>query len=342
MVVGPGSRDTKGLSKADAELYAAKQRVFASDECKEHREEYAKVLHAQNLQRATSFLHRKGVWRMRLNATCEITEVVSGVKGGPPVPGEFSFRCSTEGQMPTFGSLSRLDETQTAYAKQLIIDLEKVARARELAYQHRQASEAEGTSAQAALPIAEYLECMTAKAGTLPPGRSEVQEAQRQQEAAAVQRRDAKKAADLRAALLELGVVDDSTDGMCDGGLGDAIERDRQRERKKADKKARQKAKKEAARGVGDGALAGTRGTTAGDDDADDDEVDGGSSEIPAAVHAADAEAALDAEVFAFERLLLGQSTGVGGAGTRDARAPGLVGSRKHDERGGGGAVEVT
>jgi hypothetical protein len=237
----PGSADTRGMSRADAELYAAKQREFASEAGRSHREEYARKLHAKNLQLATSYLHRKGLWRIRLNSTCEILEVVSGAKGGPPVPGEFSFKATCNGEAPVFGSLSRLDATQTHYAETLIVDLLKVARARELAHQHQQACEAEGNGELAVAPIQQYLDSVTAKAGTLPPGQSELREARERQQALEAERRAAYLEAERRAALEALGVCD-GPEGA-DGGLQDMIKRDKEKERKKAQKKARQKAK---------------------------------------------------------------------------------------------------
>ena len=231
------------------------------------------------------FLHRKGLWRIRLNATCEILEIVSGTKGGPPVPGEFSFKSAANGEAPVFGSLSRLDATQTTYAETLIVDLQKVSRARELAYQHQQACEADGTPEMAAAPIKQHLDSMTAKAGALPPSVSELREARRQQEERAAQERAAHLEAERRAALEALGVS--GTDGT-DGDLMDAIRRDKERERKKAQKKARQKARQAAARTQVDGSkAAGADGTDRSTDR-----------------HDAHLEEDLDEEVSMFERLL--------------------------------------
>ena len=70
----------------------------------------------------------------------------------------------------------RLDAMQTTYAKTLIDDLNKVARARELAYQHQQACDAEGTGALAVGKVEEYLDGITEKGGVLPPSKSELQE----------------------------------------------------------------------------------------------------------------------------------------------------------------------
>ena len=278
-----GTAGTRGMSRADAELYAEKQREFASESSREDRVAYAEKLHAKNLQLTTSFLHRKGLWRIRLNATCEILEIVSGAKGGPPVAGEFSFKSAANGEAPVFGSLSRLDATQTTYAETLIVDLQKVSRARELAYQHQQACEADGTPEMAAAPIKQHLDSMTAKAGELPPSVSEVRDARRQQEERAAQERAAHLEAERRAALEALGVS--GTDGT-DGDLMDAIRRDKERERKKAQKKARQKAKQAAARAQVDGSEAaeGTDRSTGR--------------------HGAQLEEDLDEEVSMFEQLL--------------------------------------
>lgn len=239
----------RGMSRADALLYAQKQREFASEEGRVEREAFAQAAHKKNLHLATSYLHKKGVWRVRLNATCEIMEIVGGTKGGPPVPGEFSFRCAADGEQPKFGPLSRLDAMQTTYAKTLIDDLNKVARARELAYQHQQACDAEGTGALAVGKIKEYLDGITEKAGVLPPSKSELQE-EREREAAAQAKRQAElRAAEERAALVALGV--DSGAGGASSGLDDILEKEREKERKKAQKKARQRARKAAARGEG-------------------------------------------------------------------------------------------
>lgn len=242
---------TRGLSRNDALQFATLQKQFASDECKADRDELGARLHANNLRLTASYLHRKGLWRVRLNATCEVLEVVSGSRSGPPVPGEFSFKSMGGATMPSFGSLSRLDETQTTYAKSLIVDLEKVARAREVASQHLKASQAAGNGAAAEGEVKEYLESMTAKVGELPPSRLEVSEATRQQQAAAEEERRRFLEAEEREALVHLGVSTAGGAGSTDGGssltLDDVLDRERERERKKALKKARQRAKKQEA-----------------------------------------------------------------------------------------------
>ena len=275
--------DIRSMARADQEMYAKQEKEFASEAGRADREAFAQKLHKKNLHHATSFLHKKGLWRVRLNQTCEILDIVSGAKGGPPIPGEFSFKSQgPDGEAPTFGSLSRLDAMQTNYAQTLIVDLQKVSRARELAYQHQQACEAEGTGEEAAEPIKQYLDSVTSKAGNLPPSKSEVQEARREREAREAAARAAHLEAEKRAALEALGVSDGG-----DGGLNDAIKRDRERERKKAQKKARQKAKKAAAA-----------------EGAEPSEVDVGAM--------AGAEDDLDEEVASFERLLRGEGAGAG------------------------------
>lgn len=227
------------MSRADAELYIKQQQAFASEEGRADREAWAQKMCDINLQIATKYLHRKGVWRVRLNSSCEIVEVVSGVKGGPPVPGEFSFKTAADGEAPTFGSLARLDGAQTNYAKTLIDDLGKVARSRELAHQARVSCEADGILEQAEGLIENYLENFQQKAGELPKSATEVQEERRQQAAREEQQRMEQREADRRAALELLG----------DASLSSAIERDREKQRKKAQKKARQRAKRMAAGG---------------------------------------------------------------------------------------------
>ena len=63
------------MSRADALLYAQKQREFASEEAE--REAATQAAHKKNLRLATSICTRR-VWRVRLNATCEIMEIVEG------------------------------------------------------------------------------------------------------------------------------------------------------------------------------------------------------------------------------------------------------------------------
>jgi len=237
------------MRPADKAIYAAKLREFGSDEAeaKEYRDALGAQLHANNLKLVTTYLHRKGLWRVRLNATCEVLEVVSGIaKGGPPCAGEFSFKAQDGGEMPSFGSLARLDAVQTQYAKTLIIDLQKVARARELAHQHQVASDAEGSSAEGARVVRDYLESMSLKAGALPPSRSQVREAIEQQEAEAARQHVEYIMTERRGALEDLGVSGGGAGGEDGGSLGDVLERERQKELKKAQKRARQKAKKKA------------------------------------------------------------------------------------------------
>ena len=237
--------DTKGMSKEDALRYAKSQVEFAGEEGREYREAWAQKMHTKNLHEVTKYLHRKGVWRVQLNRTCEIMAIVGGTKGGPPVAGEFSFKCAANGEKPTFGSLHRLDDAQTKYAKTLIDDLEKVSRARELAYQHKQAAEAEGTGALVEPILKDYLDGFTEKAGELPVSKSAVQDEQRRQATLEAQQQAERRRREEETALRELGVSGG------DGGLSDvsdAIERDRQKARKKAQKAARQKAKKAAAK----------------------------------------------------------------------------------------------
>jgi hypothetical protein len=295
---GLGTAETRGMSRADAELYAKKQREFASEEGRAYREAWAQEQHKKNLHLVTRHLHSKGLWRVRLNATCEIMEVVAGAKGGPPVSGEFSFRCTSDGETPKFGSLSRLDATQEHYAKTLITDLEKVSHARELARQHQQACDAEGTGALAVGPIQQFLDSVTAKAGELPPSRSEVLEERQRQDSLAAQRKAEERKAEERAALEALGV------SGADGGLDEVMARDRQKERRKAEKKARQKAKRlAAARGApstsacGDGGA----GVDAGDVPQDATVEEAGSESTAWAAHR---EIEVDDEVAAFSKLL--------------------------------------
>ena len=69
----------------------------------------------RNMQMLTPFMHRKGFWRVRLNATCEILESpVPAGKAGPPQQGEVSFRVRGDGSLPEFGALDRLTPQQGA------------------------------------------------------------------------------------------------------------------------------------------------------------------------------------------------------------------------------------
>lgn len=235
------------------------------------RQEIGQRLHEKNLKLCTTYLHRKGIWRIRLNQMCEVVEVVSGAKGGPPVRGEISFKGSADGTPPSFGTLDRLDAAQTTYAKSLIKDLENITQAREVAKMHADAAQAAGIGAIGESQAKHHLEKMTAKVGELPAGATEVREAKRQQEAEEAALRARQLEQERRKALAELGVGPS-------GGLDDALEKDMARAQKKAEKKARQRAKKREAQ-----------------------------LESAAATAAAD-ESAVDDEVAAFEALLLGGS----------------------------------
>lgn len=244
-------------------------------------------LHAKNLKLCTKYLHRKGLWRIRLNQMCEVIEVVGGAKGGPPVRGEISFKGLGDGTPPTFGTLDRLDAAQTTYAKSLIKDLENITQAREVAKTHADAAQAAGIGAIGESQARHHLEKMTLKVGELPAAESEVREAKRQQEAEEAAVRERKLEQERRQALIELGV---STGDDVD----DVLEKEARAAQKKKEKKARQKAKKRA------------------------------ESEGAEVAEEAFDEAAVDDEVAAFEAMLLGQSPlgGIGGARLSVGDAP--------------------
>eukprot|EP00965_Chrysotila_dentata_P062601 2074487-Pleurochrysis_carterae.AAC.1 len=132
------SADAKGGSSADGQHAAdtsaeasASGAAYADDDSDT---EEASRQARRNLQMLTPYILKKGLWRVRLSDACEVVEVIRGIAGKPPQPGEFSFMVRGDGSLPQVGKLSRLSKLQVPYVRMLINDIDKVCKAREIAY----------------------------------------------------------------------------------------------------------------------------------------------------------------------------------------------------------------
>jgi hypothetical protein len=189
-------------------------------------DEQGEKMHTANLQLLTKYLHRPGLWRIRLSNVCDVSEVVGGASGGPPRPGEFSLRVTADGELPRSGTLTRLTKTQANYAVHLINDLHKVSRAKDLAREHELAAAGGSLAGQGNRHVAE----MMAKVGALPVSKVEKQEEDRRKQ-------KAEEALRLKAKADAEAEVEESIGGL-------SLEAEMRQAQKKAEKKARQKARK--------------------------------------------------------------------------------------------------
>jgi hypothetical protein len=204
--------------------------VWASDE--EEEDKMGHRMHRENLRILTPYLHRAGLWRVRLSQVFEVLEVVGGVKGGPPQPNEFSLKVTADGEVPTTGTLQRLTDAGAAYVKCLVCDLQKVARAKTLAGEDALATK------DSTLGDKHLQEMRKAVHGELPKSRAEVVEEERQRAAAEAAARAAQREADEREVEDSLGNLEIETE----------LEKEHEKAMRKAAKKARQKARQREAK----------------------------------------------------------------------------------------------
>ena len=132
-------------------------------------------MHRRNLRALTAYLHRAGLWRVRLSDVFEVLEVVSGAKGGPPQQNEFSLKVTAEGGPPSSGSLMRLTDKGAAYVACLMNDLQKISRAKDLAH-------ADAVATQDSTRGDEHVQEITKAVGMLPRSKVELEEEKRQRE----------------------------------------------------------------------------------------------------------------------------------------------------------------
>ena len=180
-------------------------------------------MHRRNLRTLTAFLHRPGLWRVRLSQVFEILEVVQGgAKGGPPQPSEFSLKVERDGQPPSCGTLTRLSDKGGEYVRHLVTDLQKVARAKDLAHEDAVATQDNSRGNKHVME-------MTQAVGALPPSRAEIAEEARQRSEAEALRRAEERERDQRELHEELGQL--------------SMEEELRKAQRKAAKRARQKAR---------------------------------------------------------------------------------------------------
>ena len=210
----------KPKTKRDKLVIDTEAEEWGSDEGEE--DVMGHKMHRENLRILTGYLHRPGLWRVRLGQVYEVLEVAKGAKGGPPQPNEFSIKVTADGEPPTSGSLSRLCDQGASYVRQLVIDLQKVARAKNVAHADAIATQ---DSSRGEAHVKEIMRAV----GELPMGKAELEEQQKRRE----QAEEAERAAQRERDRLEV-----------DGLLGQlSMEEEMRKAAKKAAKRARQKAR---------------------------------------------------------------------------------------------------
>jgi hypothetical protein len=188
----------------------------------EEADEVGVRMHESNLALVTKYLRRKGLWRIRLNAVCDIVEIVNATKGGPPQAGEISMRV-VDGELPTWGTRDRLSVVQDRYVAALQGDCRKVCSAKQLAHADHEATHSSALGDQ-------HLQEMRSVVGELPMSKLECEAEVRQQEQAEAARQARERAAD------EQEVSEVFRDVSLEGEM--------RRAQKRADKRARQKQRK--------------------------------------------------------------------------------------------------